>query len=238
MNSKEGNNFGLKVSERLYRKAWPIWESYFDHPFVKGIADGTLPVSKFQFYMIQDHKYLMQYAKVFALGLIRSVEESDMRTFSSLITATLDTENAVHQSYLGRLGISREMIDSTPMCMNNESYTNYMISIGFKGGLAEIAAAVLACSWSYELIGEFIEKNYPKGIEHPFYGNWIGTYTSKGFRDCNDDMIKMCDRFSEGYSEEQIRNLERIVEICSNYEYQFWDMAWNEGYEFKAALKE
>ena len=114
------------------------------------------------------------------LGLIRSVEESDMRVFSSLITATLDTENAVHQSYLGKLGISREMIDQTPMCMNNESYTNYMISIGFKGGLAEIAA---------------------------------------------------------GYSEEQIQNLERIVELCSYYEYQFWDMAWNEGYEFKAELK-
>lgn len=73
--------------------------------------------------------------------------------------------------------------------------------------------------------------------EHPFYGNWIGTYTSKGFRDCNDDMIAMCDRFSEGYSEEQIRNLERIVELCSYYEYQFWDMAWNEGYEYKAPLK-
>ena len=121
----------MKVSERLLQKALPIWESYYEHPFVKGIADGTLPVEKFQFYMIQDHKYLMQYAKVFALGVIRSAEESDMRTFSSLITATLDTENAVHQSYLGKLGISREMIDSTPMCMNNESYTNYMISIGF-----------------------------------------------------------------------------------------------------------
>ena len=50
-------------------------------------------------------------------------------------------------------------------------------------------------------------------------------------------MIAMCDRFSEGYSEEQIRNLERIVELCSYYEYQFWDMAWNEGYEYKAPLK-
>ena len=203
--SNNGEKTGMKVSERLYRKALPIWESYYEHPFVKGIADGTLPVSKFQFYMIQDHKYLMQYAKVFALGVIRSVQESDMRIFSNLITATLDTENAVHQSYLGKHGINREMIDN--------------------------------CSWSYELIGEYIEKNYPKGIEHPFYGNWIGTYTSKGFRDCNDDMIAMCDRFSEGYSEEQIMNLERIVELCSNYEYQFWDMAWNEGYEFKADLK-
>ena len=154
--SSVGEKAGMKVSERLYRKALPIWESYYEHPFVKGIADGTLPVSKFQFYMIQDHKYLMQYAKVFALGVICSVQESDMRVFSNLITATLDTENAVHQSYLRKLGINREMIDNTPMCMNNESYTNYMISIGFKGGLAEIAAAVRACSWSYELIGEYI----------------------------------------------------------------------------------
>jgi thiaminase/transcriptional activator TenA len=50
-------------------------------------------------------------------------------------------------------------------------------------------------------------------------------------------MIEMCDRFSEGLSEEQIQNLENIVKICSEYEYQFWDMAWNEGYEFKAELK-
>ena len=32
MSSEEGNNFGLKVSERLYRKAWPIWESYLTIP--------------------------------------------------------------------------------------------------------------------------------------------------------------------------------------------------------------
>ena len=61
----------MKVSERLIAKAMPIWETYFEHPFVKGIADGTLPVEKFRFYMIQDHKYLMQYAKVFALGVLK-----------------------------------------------------------------------------------------------------------------------------------------------------------------------
>ena len=219
----------MKTSERLYQVAFPIWESYYNHPFVKGIADGTLPKEKFLFYMIQDHKYLMQYAKVFALGVIRSVKESDMRVFGDLIKATLDTENAVHQSYLASLGITREMIDSTPMCLNNESYTNYMISIGFKGGLAEIAAAVLACSWSYKLIGDYIEENYPESKNHPFYSNWVNTYSSQGFRDANDLMIDMCDRFTEGFTEEQIQELEKIVIICSKYEYQFWDMAWSEG---------
>ncbi|MDE6658115.1 MAG: thiaminase II [Oscillospiraceae bacterium] len=219
----------MKVSERLYQTALPIWESYYTHPFIQGIADGTLPQEKFKFYMIQDHKYLMQYAKVFALGVIRATKESDMRTFSNLITATLDTENAVHQSYLAKFNITRKIIDDTPMCLTNESYTNYMISIGFKGGLAEIMAAVLACSWSYKLIGDYLALNYPDSKNHPFYGNWVNTYTSQSFRNCNDDMIAMCDRFTENCTENQIQELEHIVKICSEYEYQFWDMAWTEG---------
>lgn len=218
----------MKVTERLLQTALPIWESYYTHPFVSGIADGTLPVDKFQFYMIQDHKYLMQYAKVFALGVIKAEKESDMRLFSDLIVATLDTENAVHQSYLGQLGITKEMIEQTPMCLNNESYTNYMISISFKEGLAELATAVLACSWSYKLIGDFME-TAPGSKEHPFYGNWINTYTSQSFRDCNDVMIDLVDRLAKGYTEEQLQNLERILIHCSKYEYQFWDMAWTKG---------
>ena len=58
--SNDMSTSGLKVSERLYRVALPIWESYYDHPFVKGIADGTLPVSKFQLYMIQYLKLLFK----------------------------------------------------------------------------------------------------------------------------------------------------------------------------------
>lgn len=218
----------MKVSDRLYQTAIPVWESYYSHPFVRGIADGTLPVEKFQFYMIQDHKYLMEYAKVFALGLIKTNDEQDMRLFNSLITATLDTENAVHQSYLGKLGITRQIINETPMCLNNESYTNYMISISFKEGLGELMTAVLACSWSYKLIGDFME-TVPGSKDHPFYRTWIETYTSQGFRDCNDQMIELVDRYTTGYTEEQLKNLDHIILNCSKYEDQFWDMAWTLG---------
>ena len=102
----------MKVSQRLYETALPIWESYYGHPFVQGIAHGTLPREKFQFYMIQDHKYLMQYAKVFALGVIRADRESDMRLFSTLINGTLNTENAVHKQYLKALGVDQAAVDA------------------------------------------------------------------------------------------------------------------------------
>lgn len=144
----------MKPSDRFYQLAMPLWQSYFDHPFVKGIGDGTLKREKFRYYMIQDHKYLMQYAKVFALGLIKATDEDDMRMFAELITATLDTENAVHQAYLRESGVTEEVIRETPMALNNKSYTDYMIAQATKGGLPEIAVAVLACSWSYKVIGD------------------------------------------------------------------------------------
>ena len=216
----------MKVSDRLRLKVNDIWESYNEHPFVKGIAYGTLPVDNFRFYMLQDHLYLMQYAKVFALGVIKAEKESDMRIFADLIKATLDTENAVHQDYLKRLGITKEMVDNAEKSLVTESYTNYMISISFKEGLAELAATVLACSWSYKLIGDFME-TIPGSKDHEFYGHWINTYTSKEFRDCNDVMIDLVDRLTENYTEKQIENLEKILVDCSRYEYMFWDMAWN-----------
>ena len=217
----------MKVSERLYNSIIDLWDKYNELPFVKGLADGTLPLEKFQFFMIQDHLYLMQYAKVFALGVLKAKNESDMRLFSGLIAATLDTENALHQDYLRRLNISQEMIAQAKPSIVTDSYTNYMIAIAEKEGLGELMAAVLSCSWSYKLIGDFMEK-FPGATEQEFYGEWVNMYISDGYRSSNQLMIDMVDRLTEGYTEQQIQTLEHIVYVCSQYEYMFWDMAWNE----------
>lgn len=217
----------MKVSERLYNSAIWLWEKNLEHPFVKGLADGSLPLKNFQFFMLQDHLYLMQYAKVFALGVLKSREESDMRIFSDLIVATLDTENAIHQSYLRRLGITKEMIRNAKPSIVTDSYTNYMISIAEKEGLGELMAAVLSCSWSYKIIGDWMEK-IPGAKEQEFYGDWVSMYMSEGYRAANDQMIDLVDRLCADYNEEQLQNLEHIVYVCSQYEYMFWDMAWNE----------
>ncbi|KIR02718.1 Thiaminase II [Lachnospiraceae bacterium TWA4] len=217
----------MKNSQRIYNKFESLWKKYNEHPFVMGLADGSLPKEKFKFFMIQDHLYLMQYAKVFALGVLKSKDEADMRLFASLITATLDVENAIHKSYLKKLGLSNEELARSKPSIVTDSYTNYMIAVAQKEGIAEIMAAVLACSWTYKLIGDFLE-TYPGAKEQEFYGGWVRQYMGKEYRQANDLMIEMFDRFSEGYSEEQLQNLEHIIYACTQYEYMFWDMAWNE----------
>ena len=45
----------MKLTARLYEAARPVWAGYHTHPFVTGLGDGSLPVEKFRFFLLQDY---------------------------------------------------------------------------------------------------------------------------------------------------------------------------------------
>lgn len=216
----------MKFSERLYNEASDIWQGYYSHPFVKGIGDGSLDIEKFKFFMVQDYLYLLQYAKVFALGVIKAQNEADMRFFAQSVEATLNGEMKIHRAYMKRLGITEKELESCKMSLANSSYTRYMLAMAFEGDIADIMAAILACSWSYAEIGKRL--NAIKGAaEHPFYGEWIQGYSSEEYISQNDELIEFIERLAAGCSELKLKRMSEIFIDCSRYEAEFWDMAWN-----------
>ncbi|MEC1233296.1 thiaminase II/PqqC family protein, partial [Bacillus paralicheniformis] len=54
----------MKFSEECRSSAAKWWEGSFVHPFIQGIGDGTLPVDRFKYYVMQDSYYLTHFAKV------------------------------------------------------------------------------------------------------------------------------------------------------------------------------
>ena len=104
----------MKLTERLYKSVEDIWMGYLEQPFVKELAEGTLDVEKFRFYMIQDYRYLLQYAKVFAFGVIKTEDPELMRRFAGMVHDVLDGEMNVHKTYMARLGITEEEVANTP----------------------------------------------------------------------------------------------------------------------------
>ena len=215
----------MKTSERLHETARPVWEKCLNHPFVKGIGDGTLPAEKFQYFMLQDYLYLFDYAKVFALGVVKSRDPELMRTFAENVDEILGGEMNIHRAYMKRLGITEKQVFEVKPALDNLSYTNYMLAAANAGGPQEIVAAILACSWSYAEIGQSLAE-IPGAAEHPFYGEWIKSYASKEYAAVNDALIKLMDDLTEGASEEQLCYLTEIFVNCSRYELGFWDMSW------------
>lgn len=213
------------ISHRLHAAAAPVWEACLKHPFVTGIGDGTLPVEKFQYFMLQDYLYLFDYARVFALGVVKSRDPELMRTFAANVDAILGGEMKIHRAYMERLGISEEQVFAVKPALDNLSYTNYMLSIANNGGPMEIVAAILACSWSYAEIGQTLAA-IPGAAAHPFYGEWIQGYASEEYHATNQALIQLMDKLACEATEEQADYLTDIFVNCSRYELGFWDMSW------------
>ena len=213
------------VAYRLHEAAKPIWEACLKHPFVTGIGDGTLAVEKFQHFMLQDYLYLFDYARVFALGVVKARDPELMRTFAANVDAILGGEMKIHRAYMKRLGITEEQVFAVKPALDNLSYTNYMLSVASSGGPMEIVASILACSWSYAEIGQTLA-TIPCAAEHPFYGEWIRGYASEEYAATNQALIELMDRLAAGATGEQLAYLTDVFVNCSRYELGFWDMAW------------
>lgn len=214
------------VSTRLHDAAASVWEACLRHPFVTGIGDGTLDMEKFRYFMLQDYLYLFDYARVFALGVVKARDPELMRGFAANVDAILGGEMKIHRAYMKRLDITEEQVFSIKPALANLSYTNYMLSVAQTGGPMEIVASILACSWSYAEIGQALAA-IPGAAEHPFYGEWIRGYASEEYAATNQALIELMDSLAADAGEEQLTYLTDVFVNCSRYELGFWDMAWD-----------
>ena len=234
---REGIRPGGVVS-RMIAATEEIWENCHRHPFVQGIADGSLDHDKFCFYMLQDYVYLFDYARVFAIGVAKAKDPEVMRIFANYVQQIMSGEMDIHRGYMKRLGISPEDAERTVPSLDNLSYTSYMIRIAYDDGAAEAAAAILSCALSYEAIAERMVAEHPgtparPGIDarpgaadHPFYGEWVQGYASPGYHAANLELIDLTERLAEGLDEARLQHLIDVFVNCSRYELLFWDMAW------------
>ena len=215
----------MSTVERLLKATEDIWAGYHEKPFVQGLRDGTLDVEKFRRYIIQDYWYLMDYTKVFAVGVAKSKSVEVMKLFAKAI---LDGEVNVHNGYMGMFGITQEELDRTPIAQDNRSYTSYMLSVAYKGGEAEVLTAIFSCAYSYEVIARRIVEERPEAPDHPLYGRWVRGYITDRYTGNNVILKDMLERLTADYTEPQLKYLEEIFTACSRYEASFWDMAWEQ----------
>ncbi|MEY8319746.1 thiaminase II [Lachnospiraceae bacterium 46-61] len=215
----------MKLSKILYESVEEIWKSYLQHPFVKQLGEGILSPDIFRYYMIQDYLYLLEYSKVFALGVVKSKQEKLMRKFASMVHNTLNEEMNIHKIYMERLGISEQEVTTSRQSLANRSYTSYMLEVAYNGDALDVLVAILCCAWSYQVIGEH-HSNIPNALQHALYGEWIRGYSSEKYRKDIEELIALTDEWGKDISQNRIEELKTVFIHCSRYEYAFWDMSY------------
>lgn len=216
-----------KFTDRLFTNVQPIWEKNHNHPFVQELGMGTLSKETFVYYMKQDYVYLIDYAKLFAVGTVKANDLETMGMFAQILHETLHVEMDLHRTFAAEFGITREELEATQPTPVNVAYTKYMLQVSQNGSLAEVVACLLPCAWDYWEIGKLLRKQYGHQIETNPYAKWIDMYDSEAFGEGAKWLIQLMDELAEGKPERELAKLEEHFQITSKYEYLFWDMNYH-----------
>ena len=216
----------IQFTDELRQSAAPIWEADLGHPFVSGIADGTLSREKFKFYLVQDYLFLLDYSRVFAHGVIKAPDEATMALFSQLLNETLNTEMDLHRGYCEKFGISAAEMEQAPVAPTTHAYTRHLLSVAQSGTLADIIAGVLPCQWGYAEIGTTLAQQ--GGSPEPLYQEWIEMYASEEFLALGKWLRSLLNELTAESSSAEKERLKRHFLFSSRYEYLFWEMAWTQ----------
>src|SRR5690606_4771669 len=66
------------VTAHLFEAVRSIWDAQLEHPFGRGLADGTLEEARFKNGVRQDYVYLREYARIFAWAVAKATDLETM----------------------------------------------------------------------------------------------------------------------------------------------------------------
>jgi len=212
------------LTDALYAAVKPIWDAQLEHPFVRGIGDGTLEEARFRRWVIQDYSYLKEYSRMFAWAVAKADRLESMGWYAAVLNLTLNTEMALHRKYAERFGISTAELEAAEVWPTTRAYTDFLVRTAADGDMPDLLAALLPCAWGYAYIGEQLAAGSPPSDQR--YADWIALYASAEFHEAADWLKAELNREAEGATPEKRKRLEEIFVLSSRYEWMFWEMCW------------
>src|SRR5262245_3515190 len=211
-------------STHLRRVADPVWRAQHEHPFVRGIGDGSLDLERFRHWVRQDYRFLVEYCRLFGLAAARAPDLATLVRFADLLQATARTEMDLHRAYAAELGIAHDGLDREPTERPARAYAVFRVRVAAPGDFEELAAALLPCMWGFSEIGQALAA---RGLpSEPRYAKWIRMYADTEFAALARWCRELVDRLATGADDATRRRMEDAFLTSSRYEYLFWEMAW------------
>lgn len=215
----------MAFTDELYEAAREIWAAQLEHPFVRGLADGSLEESRFERWVLQDYRYLKEFARVFAWAAAKADRLEAMSWYAAVLDLTLNTEMELHRQYAARFGLGTDQLEAEPMWPTTRAYTDFLVRTAADGDMLDLLAALLPCAWGYSWIGRELARGERPADQR--YADWIEQYASDEFAQATDWLRAELDRLAEHAGPERRQRLTETFVLSSRYEWAFWEMCWN-----------
>ncbi|WP_426957333.1 thiaminase II [Muricoccus radiodurans] len=203
------------------------WEAYCWHPFVQGVADGSLPLPAFRRYLVQDYLFLVQFARAQALAVVKAESLDAMRAKAKVVDAIIG-ETKLHLVYCAEWGLDEAAVLAEPEAPETVGYTRWVMDQGFRGDILDLEVALAPCTVGYGEIARRIEAHPGRNRTDNRYEGWIATYAGADYQAVAAGAADRLDRLGETHGgAARLPSLTRLFAEASRLEADFWQMGLN-----------
>lgn len=206
----------MTVSSELWQANKDLAQSCLKHPFVQGIADGTLQRQKFAYYVGQDAFFLEAFARAYSIVAAKAPNWEGFSVFHALASGVLE-ELRLHEAYAAAWGVNLRLVEPEPA---TRRYCDFLLATAWGSDAGLTTAAMSPCMCLYAFLGQQLSQN---GVpDHP-YADWIRTYSSPEFGHLAQRLESLADCYIS--TTPLVHSTYRYAMLC---ELDFFQAAWGE----------
>ncbi|WP_119069288.1 TenA family protein [Rubrobacter indicoceani] len=180
----------MSLSKSLWRENEDLARAALGGGFVRGLADGTLPIQSFRHYVAEDAFFLESFARAYALALVHCPDRAGLADLSALISGVLE-ELSLHSGYAAEWGVELSGISPAPATL---AYTEFLLATASLQSIGETCAAMTPCMRLYAYLGQALAESVSP--EENRYAGWIETYADPEFEGLAQKLEELLDRYA------------------------------------------
>ncbi len=204
-------------SERLVAANRPVWQAMAAHPFVLGVADGSLPAAAWRAWVQQDRVFVLEERRL--AGALRAHGPPPaLEGLCEQLEAALAHEAATFAAEAQRLGFPADA-EPWPICLG---YTSYLLEAA-RDGLLEGLTALLGAERAY--LDTWTAVRASSQPDSPYHA-WIQNWTSEEFRAFVGELGRLLDELAGAPPPALASRLQLRFARVARFELAFWEMAW------------
>lgn len=188
------------------------------HPFVLGIADGTLPHEFFVRWVAQDWLYLQGYVVVLNRAAALAPDAATREKWLGMMRLTRDEELNLHRGVAREVGLDEAALDATTAYPATEQYLRALKAAG--DTYATVVAKLTPCAIGYAEIARVLGAMPRSSV--PRYAAWIDAYLDPAFQQIPVWLEQELDRFPSA----ELQAVEHAYAAATRCELDFWDALW------------
>ncbi len=205
----------IALADELWQQNQDLAIASLHSPFVQGIGNGTLPSSKFAYYVGQDAFFLEAFARGYSISAAKAPDWQGFEVFYGLAGGVLQ-ELRLHQHYAAQWGVNLRSVEPGAA---TRRYTDFLLATAWSHEVGVTAVAMLPCMRLYAFLGHQLAFN---GVPTHAYADWIGTYSSADFEPLTIQLAALVNQYA--VSSPLVRSTYRYAMQC---ELDFFQAAWN-----------